>query len=214
VRAKAEATGSAFILPGHVLRFSEAHRHFVAIARSNEVGPILSVTARRHRDDDHARRYVEDPVLMTMVHDIDLAIWLTGSGTGATNVLACRRPPGTSRSETLATVELGSEAVWRLATAWTFPADSCPADRIEVVGENGSVELDVDGSISVFGRNPRRIDITVDYDEALRTEHAHFIDCIRKGRPPTAVTLDDALAGLSIVEAILASLETGKVTRS
>ena len=164
-------------------------------------------------DDDHARRYVEDPVLMTMIHDIDLALWVAGNDAVASRVLACRRPPATSRSETLATIECGSGAIWRLATAWTFPTESCPTDRIEVVGENGSVELDVDGSIQVFGADPRRIDVAVDNDEALRAEHAHFIDCIREGKSPTAVTLDDALAGLSIAEAILASLKTGELTR-
>lgn len=206
------ATGG-LVLPGHVLRFSEPHRRFVAIAHSDAIGPILSVTARRHRDDDHARRYREDPVLMTMIHDIDLALWITGTRSDAVRVLATRRPSGTSRSETLATIEHGSGPVWRLATAWTFTTDSCPSDRIAVVGERGSVALDVDGSIRVFGADPRQIDVTVDYDAALAAEHAHFVDCIHNRTPPTAVTLDEALDGLVIAEAVLASVNTGEVVR-
>lgn len=209
---EAEGASASFVMPGHVLRFSEPHRRFVEIARSDDVGPILSVTARRHRDDSHAVRYAEDPVVMTMIHDIDLAIWIAGRPVGPTRVAASRRPQGTSRSETLATVQGETGAIWRLATAWVFTTDSCPSDRIEVVGERGSVELDVDGRISVFGVNPRTIDVTVDYDAALATEHSHFVDCIRSGKPPTAVTLGEAVAGLSVAGAVLASLEGGGAT--
>src|SRR5690606_15988298 len=113
------ATSRGFLLPGHILRFSAIHRAFVDIARSPEIGPILSMTARRHRDDSHAARYADDPVLMTMIHDIDLALWITGAGVG--DVLAFRRPEGQRRSETLMTAVGAAGAVWRLATAWTFP---------------------------------------------------------------------------------------------
>jgi len=204
------ADGSdGFVLPGHVLRFSEPHRRFAAIVRSESVGPILSVTARRHRDDSHARRYVEDPVLMTMVHDIDLALWLTGGEAMPRQVLATRRPGGTSRSETLATVNGATGTVWRLATAWTFPIESCPSDRIEVVGENGSAELDVDGTIRMFGTEPQTIKVAVDYDAALHNEHVHFVDCLRSEKPPEVVTLSEAITGLSVAEAAMASIESG-----
>lgn len=204
----AEKASQGFVLPGHVLRFSAPHRHFVEIVRSNEIGAVLSVTARRHRDDDHARRYAEDPVLMTMIHDIDLALWITGAAVVPDKVAASRRPAGSSRSETLATMSSEAGPTWRLATAWTFPAGSCPSDRIEVVGERGSAELDVDGTIRVFGANPREIDVAVDYDAALAAEHACFVACLRDGLSPTAVTLAEAISGLSIAEAVLKSLDT------
>ncbi|MCB1495860.1 MAG: Gfo/Idh/MocA family oxidoreductase [Bauldia sp.] len=208
--AMAEAS-DGFVLPGHVLRFSEPHRRFAGIVRSAAVGTILSVTARRHRDDSHARRYTEDPVLMTMVHDIDLALWLTGGEAMPRKVLATRRPAGTSRSETLATVTGATGAVWRLATAWTFPIESCPSDRIEVVGENGSAELDVDGTIRVFGTEPQTIEVTIDYDAALHAEHMHFVDCLRSGKPPETVTLREAITGLAVAEAAMASIGNGDV---
>lgn len=124
--AEEEARSGAFVLPGHVLRFSEAHRRFFEIARSADVGSILSVTARRDRDDSHAIRYSDDPVLMTMIHDIDLALWITGRVTPR-GVVASRRPRGTRRSQTVMTTQGGS-AIWRLSTAWTFHRH--PARRI------------------------------------------------------------------------------------
>ena len=206
------ARSKAFVLPGHILRFSDAHRTFVEIARSDAVGPILSVTARRHRDDSHAARYADDPVLMTMIHDIDLAIWITGAN--AVDVLAHRRPLRTARSETLMTAVDGKGAVWRLSTAWTFPGASCPPDRIEVIGERGSVELEVGRAIRVYGSEPRRIDIGgADPDQPLQAELSYFIECIRSGAEPRVVTLADAVAGLTTADAVLASLASGERVR-
>ena len=38
------------------------------------------MNSRRYRDDSHAVRYPDDdPVLMTLIHDIDIAQWVTGS---------------------------------------------------------------------------------------------------------------------------------------
>lgn len=202
--ASAAAQSRAFVMPGHVLRFSEPHRRLAELAGS--VGPILSVTARRHRDDSHATRYTDDPVLMTMIHDIDLCHWITGAR--VRDLVAARRPAG-QRSETSMMANDDRGAVWHLTTAWVFPAGSCPPDRIEVIGERGSVELEVDGAIHVYGAEPQQIDVSgSDPDQPLAAEQAYFAACIRSGRTPTVVTLAEALAGLATAEAVLAALRT------
>src|SRR3546814_2107408 len=62
----AERNG-AFVLPGHVLRFSKDHRQLVDIIRSGQIGVPRYVNSRRYRDDSHAVRYRDvDPVLMTV----------------------------------------------------------------------------------------------------------------------------------------------------
>jgi len=211
--AATEARSGAFVLPGHILRFSAPYRRFVEIARSNAIGPILSVTARRHRDDSHARRYAEDPVLMTMVHDVDLALWITGAIPD--EVVAHRRPAGTPRSETLMTGASLGGAVWRLTTAWTFPTTAPPADRIEVIGERGSVELEAGAAIRVYGDAPLVLDISAaDADQAHEAELAYFVACIRGRAKPETVTLGDAVAGLRVADAVLASLQSGAPSRT
>jgi predicted dehydrogenase len=211
--AEAEARSRAFVLPGHILRFSAPHRRLVEIARSAAIGPIVSVTARRHRDDSHAHCYAEDPVLMTMVHDIDLALWITG--TVPDEVLAYRRPAGVQRSETLMMGARTGGAVWRLTTAWTFPTPVPPPDRIEVVGERGSVELDAGIAIRIYGEAPLVIDIgATDPDEMQKSELAYFVDCVRRGVKPEAVTLADATAGLAVADAVLGSLASGAPVRT
>jgi predicted dehydrogenase len=207
VKAAAESTG--FVLPGHILRFSDAHRRFADIVRSGTLGRVLSISARRHRDDSHAVRYRDDPVLMTMIHDIDLAIWLT-AGAPAGKVLATRAPGETSRSETIATVARADAPTWRFSTAWTFPPISQPPDRIEVIGENGSAELDAGIAIRTYGAKPAVVDISGgDPDQAILTEVTYFADCIRSARKPAAVTLPEAVAGLAVADAIMASLASG-----
>ena len=130
---------------------------------------------------------------------------------GASDVLAQRSPSG-SRSETLMMARGLNGATWRLATAWTFPSSSPPPDRLEVVGERGSVELEAGNEIRCYGSSPRRIDVSGESeDQPLEAELRYFIDCIRTGRKPEIVTLNDAITGLSVADAVIRSLTSGKV---
>ena len=206
----AEARSGAFVMPGHILRFSEPHRRLAEIAA--EIGPITSFTSRRHRDEGHAIRYLGDPVLMTMIHDIDLATWITGAKTA--EVLAFRQPAG-ARSETLMMASDTRGGVWRLSTAWTFPTGSQPPDRIEVIGENGAVELEAGAYVRSFGARPEHIDISgADPDQPHVAELGHFLSCIREGRPPEVVTLADACVGLATADMVRASLASGRVEKT
>jgi predicted dehydrogenase len=100
--------------------------------------------------------------------------------------------------------------VWRLTTAWTFPTTTPRPDRIEVVGERGSVELDAGVAIRVYGEAPLRRDISAaDPHQRHGVELAHFIDCVRRTTKPQAVTLADAIAALRVADVVLASLATG-----
>lgn len=207
----AESRSKAFVLPGHILRFSSPYRRTVAIAQSGELGAILSVTGRNHRDESHAVRYPDiDPVLMTMVHDIDLTLWITGGE--LQSVLALRRPRDTFRSETLITGWDSAGAMWHISNAWTVPTLGIPPDRVEIVCERGSVEMELGIAIRVFGKAPREIDLRSEPpDDMLATEVAAFLDGVRRNVHPGVVTLNDARNGLRATDAILRSLSTGKV---
>lgn len=210
----AEAASAGFVMPGHILRFSDHHRMLRDIARSPEVGPILAFTSRRHRDDTHVTRYADvDPVLMTMVHDIDLALWMTGASVA--EVYALRRPVGARRSGTVMLATGKQGATWQLSTAWTYPSLETPPDRVEIVGENGGVELEAGLYIRQFGAKARHIDLRAEPPEdPLAAELRYFIQCIRSGERPKAVTLHDACEGLAAAEAVLASLQSGSVVRT
>ena len=213
IAAEAAAPNGAFVLPGHILRFSAPYRQVVEIVRSGAIGAVLSVTARNHRDESHAVRYADiDPVLMTMVHDIDMALWITGGE--IETVFAARRPAGTARSETLVTATDSAGAMWHISNAWTYPTVAAPADRLEVVGERGSVELTLGDAIRVFGDAAQTIDLrTAPADDMLATEIGVFLGAIETRQKPEIVTLADARKGLLAADAILESLRTGEIAR-
>jgi predicted dehydrogenase len=206
----AEAKSEAFVLPGHILRFSAPYREMVGIVKSGALGRVLAVSGRKHRDDAHAVRYPDvDPVLMTLVHDIDLMLWATG-GT-MESVYAVRNPPDTFRSVTVVAGRDSTGAAWNLSNAWIMPGP-CPPDRVEITCERGSVEMEVGISVRVSGDDVRLIDVRDATDDAmLDTELAAFLDGIRAGTHPGHVTLQDARNGLAIADAIARSLETGMV---
>jgi predicted dehydrogenase len=211
--AEADARGPGFVLPGHVLRFSQPHRTIAGIVTSGAIGRVLSFASRRYRDDSHARRYADiDPIMMTMIHDIDLGLWMTGAS--VSEVLALRRPHDRQhRSHTLMTADGRNGASWSLTTAWTFPGETPPPDRIEIVGDDGGIDFETGAFLRQYGAAPRTIDLAGQADESLFTEDSYFVDCIRKRERPRIVTSGDAHAGLGIAEAAMASLRLGGVVR-
>ena len=203
--AEAAARSSAFVLPGHVLRFSKDHRQLVDIVRSGQIGALRYVSSRRYRDDTHAVRYRDvDPVLMTMIHDIDLALWIAGSPFRA--VRARRAGEDPFRSFTIANAETESGVICDLRTTWIFSGEAIPPDRVEVVGDRGSVELVAGQSLRLFADGQVTELPLIEGDDMLANEQDHFLDCLRNRDTRPALTLDDALNGLKLADAILESL--------
>lgn len=205
--------GAGFILPGHVLRFSHPHRMIADIVKSGEIGRVLSLSARRYRDDSHAARYKDiDPIMMTMIHDIDLALWMTRAS--VTEVLARRSPAQEpQRSHTLMTAHGTEGASWSVATAWTYPGEAAP-DRLEIVGERGGIDFEAGAFLRQYGAVSRNFDHAAQApDDSLFTEVSYFVHCIRTGKRPEIVTPCDARTGLLIAEAAIASLQKGGIIR-
>lgn len=211
---EAEKASRGFVLPGHILRFSEPYRTTIAIAQSGEIGDIISVSSRNHRDESHAVRHADiDPVLMTMIHDIDLALWATESPLAS--VLAYRRPPETFRSETLVIGRDARGCLWQMSGAWTYPTLDAPADRLEIVCDQGSVELELGAHIRVWGRSSRHVDLSAAIPGAdLRNELAAFVVGVRTGTHPGIITLAEARIGLVAAEAIMRSFVLGKMVQA
>lgn len=196
------------LLPGHVLRFSHDHRRLVGTVKEGRIGRILYVNSRRYRDDSHAVRYTDtDPVLMTLIHDIDLAVWLTGSP--FVRVGASRTGAGLRAMTAIGAVtEDGVRC--DLRTAWTFGSGAIPADRLEVVGDRGSIELNVgEGMVLTIDGRQRALPTAAGTDP-LGNELEHFLALVRDRTLAPALTLDDALMGLRLADAALAALAAGR----
>jgi predicted dehydrogenase len=203
VEAARNAMG--FIMPGHVLRFSQDHVRMVEIARSGRIGEVIYVNSRRYRDDSHAARYPDDdPVLMTLIHDIDLAQWVTGSDFHS---IVARRSEGVGyRSMTAVSATTATGVICDLRTAWTFADGDLPPDRVEVVGDRGSVELTVGAGLDIYEGGRRTSYPAAGADDPLRNEQDHFLACVRDGSRAPALSLSQALVGLTLADAAIESL--------
>jgi predicted dehydrogenase len=201
----ATQSSAGFVLPGHVLRFSRDHLRLVEIVRSGRIGKVIYVNSRRYRDDSHAFRYPDaDPVLMTLIHDIDLAQWVTRSA--FRSVLARRSQGAGFRSMTAVSATTTTGIICDLRTAWTFTDGDLPPDRLEVVGDAGSVELVAGHSLHVYAEGRRMDDPVAVADDPLQNEQDHFLACIRDRSRKPALDLSEALAGLKLADAAIESL--------
>jgi predicted dehydrogenase len=205
---EAARSSTGFVMPGHVLRFSQDHVRMVETVRSGRIGEVIYVNSRRYRDDTHAVRYAnDDPVLMTLIHDIDIAQWVTGSDFHS---IAARRSEGVGfRSMTAVSATTATGVICDLRTAWTFTDGEAPPDRVEVVGDRGSVELTVGAALDVYAEGRRTSSPAATADDPLRNEQDHFLACVRDGSQAPALTLSQALVGLTLADAAIESLRPG-----
>jgi predicted dehydrogenase len=205
----AARNSQGFVLPGHVLRFSRDHARMVEIVRSGWIGKVIYVNSRRYRDDSHAVRYPDDdPVLMTLIHDIDLAQWVAGSD--FRSVLARRSEGLGYRSMTAVSATSATGIICDLRTAWTFPDGDLPPDRVEVVGDRGSVELIVGAALAVYADGRLASSPAAQGDDPLHAEHDHFLACVRDRSRAPALDLRHALVGLKLADAAIDSLHLGR----
>lgn len=203
----AEKASQGFVLPGHVLRHSKEHRRLVDIARSGEIGETLYVNSRRYRDESHVLRYPDaDPILMTLVHDIDLAQWMTGASFRS---VVARRVGRGFHSMTATSAMTTAGVVCDLRTAWTFADGDLPPDRLEVVGDRGSVELIAGRALQVYAKGVRG-DFPIEADDPLRNEHDHFLSCVRDRSRALALDLSEAIIGLKLADAAMESLRSDR----
>jgi predicted dehydrogenase len=179
----------------------------VETVRSGRIGEVPYVNSRRYRDESHAVLYPDDdPVLMTLIHDIDIAQWVTNSDFHS---VVARRSEGVRyRSMTAVSATTTTGAICDLRTAWTFTGGDLPPDRVELVGDRGSVELVVGAGLDVYAEGRRTSYPAAAADDPLRNEQDHFVACVRDCWLVPALTLSQALVGLKLADAAMESLRS------
>ncbi len=84
-----------------------------------------------------------------------------------------------------------------------------PPDRVEVVGNRGSVELVVGMGLDIYADGRHTQNPAASEDDHLRNEHDHFLACARDRSQAPALTLSQALVGLKLADAAIESLRRG-----
>jgi predicted dehydrogenase len=85
-----------------------------------------------------------------------------------------------------------------------------PPDRVEVVGDRGSVELFVGHALRVYAEGRPTTYPAAEADDPLRNEQDHFFSCVRDRLQAPALNLEPALAGLRLADAAIESLRLGR----
>lgn len=208
--ARAAEERGVVAMPAHVLRFAAPYQQVRDAIRDGEVGQLRTMTFHRHRGRDHDVKYGDlHPVLMTMIHDIDLAFWYTGEAGEAPVVeeATARHEPGRRQPRAIsARVRFPTGATATFETSWSLePGDDVP-DLLTVTGDEGirTLDLGVLRAQGVSGIGPDSAWLTPpDGGGALGLEVDAFLRLVRGEAIPVPVTMADATAGLALATQII-----------
>ncbi|KQW06198.1 hypothetical protein ASC66_06615 [Leifsonia sp. Root4] len=207
----ASASARGFVLPAHILRFAAPYRELASRIAAGSIGAPRALSFRRHRTIEHDGLFPDvHPVLMTMVHDIDLALWLDGSAPTVVTARQLRIAGRAQPSVVWAEVVTTSGSIWSFQVSWSLAGAGGLPDALEVIGETGALSLSLGARVSDFGPACAPVDdalTPLGSHGALDEEIRIFVDAIRFGTAPTVVTLDEAVNGLALAHRIIAAAE-------
>lgn len=205
------------LVPGHILRFTAPYRRLRDEVAAGTIGSIVGVSARRDRTRAIHERYRHvHPAFLTCVHDIDLVLWVTGSRVTRVSAIEHRAPGDPQPDIVWAHAELGSGAIASFATAYLHPSDvAVPAsDRFEAYGTKGVAVVDLTNPVLTVHAGPTTAPDWLiglgDGTGAVLEEVRHFVDRLAGHSSMEVVTVDDALHGIRVADAIVRSAATGR----
>lgn len=201
---RAADAAPGFVMPAHVLRFSAPYRELRCRLQEGRIGEPVSFAFRRYRALDHDRRFPDvHPAYMTAIHDIDLAIWLSGQRFSELSATATRVEGAAQPGSVMAHARGDRGAVASFAVSWLLP-DGHAEDALEVFGTEGMLALDHRYTLRERSGAGEASTEFPDYDldSALQEEVDHFIACVARGQASSVITLEEALHGLELAEAM------------
>lgn len=206
---------------GHVCRFDAR----VWLARQavldGEIGEIVYMRSRRNLPvaPGSLRLDKVSPLVGDGVHDADIMMWLMGRGPSHVSGVTVKAHDYTYEDIGCAWLHFG-DAVGYVETVWCLPPETPTVidAHLEVIGTSGRLAIDcsVTGLEVTNSSGARRID--TDYwplidgarRGALRDELDYFADCVRGGRPPQRITVDEAARAVRVMLAAERAAELGR----
>lgn len=219
---------------GMILRYEMSHRLLHQQVVSGRFGRLVSIQCRRNCSRTSFAKIADriHTVYRTLVHDIDLLLWLTGSRVDLVMSLEYREGSHLAPEGCFALLRLESGCVAQLESSWFVP-EKAPAN---IVGDawNGCI----DSGLSVVGtcrsarieglQSPLQVwtdqgsqcpdavlwpELDGEVHGALRDQLKDFVLCICQARRSTVACLDSAVESIRIAEAIVDSSRTGNPVR-
>jgi len=230
LRRAAVASGS-LLQTGLILRYELQHTQLQEEVAAGSFGELVSIRVKRNCSAAWFAAVADraHTVFETLIHDIDLLLWLSGSH--AARVMAMERRFGEHLSPEgcFALIQFASGCVGIAETSWFVPAQA-PANvvtdswqgtidaELAVVGNRQTAQLRLlDGPLQIWGEMRQRCPDAQLWPMrqgrvlgALQAELSDFVAAARTGIPSTTACLDQAIEGLRIAESIVESARTGQ----
>jgi predicted dehydrogenase len=219
---------------GYQLRFHPCYKLVRTLLQQNAIGNLL--TARMafgeylpgwHPYEDYrqsyaARRELGGGVILTQIHDLDIALWLFGM---PRRVFALGGHFSDLELDVEDTVSMLLECEYSHREPYRQTLRALPVHvqqdylqkpgtrSLEIVGDTGKIALDLPlAQVEVFHADCERAEIhcfeNFERNQIFMEEIQHFLECIKTNTTPS-ITIVDGAQSLKIALAALRSLETG-----
>ena len=214
------ATGGLIVMVGSQWRFHPCIRALRSAMHGAALGRIVSAEINYaeylpdwHPYEDYrtsyaARAELGGGVVLTQIHDYDLACWLFGAPARA---IAAGGTLGGLEIDVEDTVDARLEGgAVPVRVRQTFVARP-PVRTITVTGERCSATLDMLGARLVFTPPLAPAMSVPEYqrNQMFVDEAASFLESIERREPP-AITLDEGITALRVALAVKESMQTGR----
>jgi len=223
--------GGLILHTGLILRYEASHRWLHQQIAADHLGDLITIRCQRNcsRSSFAAIADRVHTVHRTLIHDIDLLLWLSQSRVTSVMALEFRRGHHLSPQGCFALLQLANGCVGQLESSWSVPTQA-PANLLRERGQGC-----IDAELAVVGtrqtaklqglQTPLQLwsdtgvlrpdttlwpDIDGRVGGALRTQLEDFTTCVRLGTPSSIACLGSAVEGLRIAEAIIEAGERGQ----
>ncbi len=220
----AEASGKVFMV-AQVVRFWPQYKAASRIARSGDLGKVLSIRASRTSKMPDWGEWFKDPeqsggALFDLgIHDLDYVISIMGR---PASVHAIGRKSAGGAWDHVSTHLSFAGASADLETGYFLRPGYPFTTQLRLVCEEGLLEYNFRAVGNVESRDPERTALTlisgdstasfpqVDATDAYLTEIREFVECATSGKPSELVSNTEVRLVLEVAEGIRRSLETAK----
>lgn len=216
--ALAEATG-VICQPGHILRFAAPYRALYDEVSADRLGQVYAISSRRDRPRTLSRQFPsEHPALLTAVHDIDLALWYSGSPVVEVRAIA----HGHSKAApALVWAELrhASGVVSSIRNSYLLPEDTAnhTSDLLEVYAHGGVGRVDLTHPTLLVqadgAQSPDWLLAPAQGGGALSAQLRHFLLRVTGAESSAVVPLHDGLHVVRVAAAIIGSAAADGASR-
>ncbi len=205
--AEAAAGAKGILAVGHICRFMPEYFQAWRAIASGRLGDIAMIQAwRNNHHSTLAPGRKLNPMRETAIHDIDLALWFTGSPVVSAHGYKRRAQQLAEADSCLAVARLACGTICSFASSW-LGRDAAPAGldaRMKIIGTRGEIEIAlpsrsytaIDDSTHRFTELAGAADPLLLIQSPLRAEIECFLQRVMGNSEAPIVTAQEALAAL------------------